>query len=177
MRLVGIHACTFAVGDALVDVEGGRFAASRDLDRLFRGNRPRVVETKVARIHLQRILVWQSGAVVFGSKAGDVVRSLDCIFERLAGKIGSIGITAPDMATFAHVDRHADALVLVLLDGFDLAFAHSHRQAVSFANLYRGVRCALFLCETQYILGQLFQVVMAVGKHRFAHGLVFLSSI
>ena len=64
----------------------------------------------------------------------------------------------------AEIDGHTDALVLVLLDSFDLPFAHRDRQALTLANLDGGVRGTFIFCKAQHILRNLFELILAMAE-------------
>ena len=64
---------------------------------------------------------------------------------------------------------HAHSLVFILLDCFDIAFANSDRQAISFADFHGSARSAFCFSEIQYIPGELFQLFLAVNKYGIAH--------
>jgi hypothetical protein len=85
-----------------------------------------VVEFEVrlaADVGCQQGGVSQTGAGILGGEAGDVQRRLDGLANGLGREVGGVGVSL----ALAEVDRHRDALVPVVLDGFDLAAAHAHR--------------------------------------------------
>jgi hypothetical protein len=72
-------------------------------------------------------------------------------------------------AALAAVDGHADALVLVLLDGLDLALAHRDRQPATLADLDRRVAGAGFLCNRQHVACELLELILGMGKDGVVH--------
>ena len=64
----------------------------------------------------------------------------------------------------AKVDGDTDALVLVLLDSFDLAFAHRDGQSLTFADLDGRIGRALLFGKTQHILRDLFELILAMAE-------------
>jgi hypothetical protein len=74
------------------------------------------------------------------------------------------------MATaLAAVDRHADALVLVLLDGLDLALAHRDRQPATLADLDRRIAGARFLGNGKHVLCKLLELILGMGEDGIGH--------
>ncbi|AMP09210.1 peptidase U62 modulator of DNA gyrase domain protein [Collimonas arenae] len=173
VRLLGIDAGAFAVGDALVDGKCCRFATFCQFDSFFCSDQPRRAQLQIQRIHFQSINIRQAGAIVFGGEAGDVVCRFDRVLQRFGREIGGAGIAAPGMAFLSQVHGDAHALVLILLDGLDATLAHPYRQPAAFADLDRGARGPFFPRITQNVLRKLLQLLLAMNEYGVAHGSVF----
>ena len=169
MRLLRMDAGAFAVGDARIHRESRRLAAAGKDDRLFRADGPWVTQCEVLRIELQRVFIRQAGAVVGGGEARNIVGSFDGRLQRCLGKVRSAGAAAANRPVFAHINSDGNALVLVLFDGFHIAPANGHRQALAFADLDGGVGRPHVPGITQHVLGKFAQLVLAMDKQGLVH--------
>ena len=84
VRLLGRHTRAFAVADFFAGGKSRRLAGQRDLQRLFRVQRPGVEQVEIALLVGHILRVGQAGRRVFGGEAGDVVGRL----HRLAHRSG-----------------------------------------------------------------------------------------
>lgn len=130
MGLLGRHRGTFAVGDALVGLEGRGLGGARDVRGLLAGDGPGVEQIQVTLGFRQShhvVRVGQAGRRVFRREAGNVVGRLHGLRDGRRGKVGGAGIAAP----LTQIDRDAQGLVAVALDVLQLALAHRDRQATA----------------------------------------------
>ena len=70
-------------------------------------------------------------------------------------------------ALLAEIDRHADALVPVVFDGFDFLFAHCHRLAIAFRHIGFAGRRAKGSGMREDIGGELAQALLGVAESLF----------
>ena len=143
----------------------GAFAGLRQLDRALDRQVPRMPQVEIGNVAREHVLVRESGAIVGCREARDRQRGIHRVAHRLRREIGGAGVPA----LLADVDRDADALVAVVLDGFDLAPAHRHGLADAFAHLGLGGARAALRGVIEHVPGDLPELVGAEGKMRFGH--------
>ncbi len=134
---------------------------------LLDAQRPRVVQIEIGAIPGHQRRIGQAGAIVLGGEAGDVQRRLDRFAQCLRREIGGAGVTL----ALTGIDRDADALVTIELDGFDLVTAHRHRLPEALRDIDLAGRRPLVAGVLEHILGELLQGGEGVGKcGGFGHG-------
>jgi hypothetical protein len=163
MRLLRRNASPFGVGDAPVGPQCRRLAAQRDLGGALGVDVPGMEEVEVQPRHRpQRQIgrLGQAGGAVLSGEAGDVVGRLHRLAQRGRREVRGAGIAA----ALAEVDRHADRLVAVALDVFDVPLAHRHRQAAAFGHLHPRIAGAELAGLLQHVFDQFGKLRAAVGK-------------
>ena len=124
--LMGAEAGTVGIADALVGGEGCRLAGQGQFHRLFRRNRPGVIEVQVRQFARHQRGVGEAGAIVFRGMLGDGQGCRHRLADRrLAARRG-----AGRALALADVQGDAEALVAVELDRLDLALADRGGQAL-----------------------------------------------
>ena len=158
MRFLGRDGRPFGVVDARIDREAGGLAGLGQLDRAFDRHAPRMPQIQIRDVAREQLGIGQPGAIVGRGEARDRQRGVHGIAHRLRRKIGAAGVPL----LLADIDRDAHALVTVVLYGFDLAAAHGHGLAETFARLgLGGISAALFRI-IEGVLGNLLERVGAV---------------
>ncbi len=167
MGLLGRNGGSLGIADQRAGIEGGLLAAAGSLDRLLDAQRPRVVEVEIGAIPGHQCRVGQAGAIVLGGEAGDIERGLDRFAQGLRREVGGAGVAL----ALAGIDRDADALVAIELDGFHLVAAHRHRLPEAFRDIDFAGRRPLVAGVLEHVLGELLQGGESVGKcGSFGHG-------
>ena len=126
-----------------------------------------MVEIKILRgigAACQQVCFGQSGAGVGRRETGDVERGLDRLAQGRRGKIGGTGIPLP----LPQINRHADPLVAVVLDGFDLAATHHDGLPEAFRNINFTSAGAGFSGMAEHFVGQILQGTQGMGEARCA---------
>jgi hypothetical protein len=160
LRLLRRDRRALGIADQRAGGEGGLLATPRRLDRVFHGQRPRMVQIQIGAVAGQQRGVGQPGAIVRGGEAGDGERRLDGLAQGLRREIGGAGVAL----ALAAIDGDADALVAVELDGLDFIAAHADRLPEAFGDIdFAGGR-PLVAGMFQDILGELLQRRERVGK-------------
>ena len=165
LRGVQADAGAFRIGQPLVDRQRRRFAGAGAFGCLFHAEIPRVVEIEIGHVLRQTVGVGQAGRLVLGGVARDGERLFDRAFQRRFRQVRGRGVAAP----LADVDGDAGALVLVVLDGLDLALAHADALSDTLGNLGVGGGGALFGCMLDDDPGQGHELVAGIAELGAGH--------
>ena len=124
------------IGQPRVDRQRRGLAFASNRNGVFDGEIPRVIKIEVGPGVREQRWIGESGAGVVGGIACDGQCFRDGVLDGALRKVGGVGVASP------HADIHRDsyALVAVVRDRFDLAFAN--RDTLSEALRYLGFRCS-----------------------------------
>ena len=121
MALLCRHPRTFAVGDARIALQRGRFAGQSQLCGAVAVDIPGVEQVQVRRRAAGDVsLIGQGGKRVLRGEAGNIVGGLHRALYGLWRKIRRAGVASPG----AQVNGYAQRFVAVAFHVFELAFAH-----------------------------------------------------
>lgn len=171
VRLLRRHPRAFAVGDASVGRKRRILAAQGQLHGLFARHGPWMKQIQIdpARRWRRDIgLVRQPGHRILGREAGDIVGSLNGLFDRRSGKIRCARIATP----LSDIHGHREPLVAVALDVLQFPLAHRDAQAERFRCFGRRIGSAQFAGMPERGIHEFFEKGAAVTEAAVCTGLV-----
>ena len=166
MALLRRYRSPFAVADLRITGKSGVFTSQCQLRGRIGIDIPGVKQIQLAHVGFHVLLVGQAGSRVLRRVARHIVGRLHRLLDRLARKVGGAGIAT----LLADVDRHAERLVAVALDVFQLATAHRHRQATALGGFGADIGGTQLFRMGDGEINQFLEVGSAVGKA--AQGLI-----
>ncbi len=156
------HTGAFRVHHRRTHCKGCSFHAASDIDRFVCFNRPRVKKLQITGFAHQGVRVGQACHGVFTGEPRYFKGGLYSLADRVVTKVAGAGM--PSSRT--DVDRHAQALITGLFDGFDLALAHVDRQARALRHIRGCSRGTKRRGAVKHRLNKLFKACAAVIEHR-----------
>ncbi len=156
----GVHVGALGVDDLPAHRKSGVLGAAGDLDGALRIELPGMEQVQIQRVALELLRIGQSGGLVDGRVARDVVGRLRRLADRRPGKIGRRGMAA----ALAQVHGDAQPLVARVLDGLDLSLARGHRQSGRFARLAGAIAGAQLARMRQHLERQFAQPLLRNRK-------------
>lgn len=153
--LMRIHGGSFGIADVGMNLARRVFAFDRQMNGFLRADGPGMVQIQIGKLGGERLRVGQTGVFVDVGIARDAARRSHGLPDRCRRQIGGVGGAFP----LAEINGDSQALIAVMLDGFDLAQPGRHRQAAFLGQAgFRGGG-ALLPCLVQQRLDQGFQSV------------------
>ncbi len=161
----GVERASFGIGDARIHRQPRRFAAASDLDRLFRCERPRMIQIEVRDLTREELRLDQTRVGIFRRIARDRTGLLDRLPDRLPAQIRRTGRAL----SFPEINRDPETPIALVLDGLHLAQPHGHPEPLAHVSVGFALRGTLTLGFLEHEADNFLELRYSLGIGRLLH--------